>query len=76
MILILRQPWLNDVSGLAQEYSHAHVVMVIIGMLKILCRMRLPILMVMIMLRGMTMHMLRGGADENDDVEEMVYNWL
>ena len=59
--------------GLAQEYSHAHVVMVIIDMLKILCRMRLRILMVMIMLRDMTMHMLRGGADENDDMVNGVY---
>ena len=56
--------------GLAQEYSHARVFMVIIDLLKILCRMRLRILMVMIMLRDMTMHMLRGGADENDDDED------
>ena len=55
--------------GLAQEYSHAHVVMVIIDMLKILCRMRMRNLMMIIMLRDMTMHMLRGGADENDDDE-------
>ena len=58
--------------GLAQEYSNAHVVMVMvtIDLLKILCRMRLRNLMMTIMLRDMTMHMLKGGADENDGMEK------
>ena len=46
------------------------MVMVTINLLTILCRMRLRNLMVIIMLRDMTMHMLRGGADENDDDED------
>ena len=58
MILMLRQPWLNDMSGLAQEYSHAHVVMVIIDLLKILRRMRLRVLIVMILHGAMTMPMI------------------
>ena len=41
------------------------MVMVTINLLTILCRMRLRNLMVIIMLRDMTMHMLRGGADES-----------
>ena len=45
------------------------MVMVTINLLKILCRMRLRKLMMIIMLRDMTMHMLKGGADENDDME-------
>ena len=43
--------------GLAQEYSHAHVVMVVIDLLKILRRMRLRVLIVMIIHGDMTMHM-------------------
>ena len=42
--------------GLPQEYSHDHVVMVVMDLLKILRRMRLRVLIVMIIHGDMTMH--------------------
>ena len=49
MMVLMKDDMIRNMSGLAQEYSHAHVVMVITDMLNTLRRIGLRILMVMIM---------------------------